>query len=98
MLKDIKSSYITKIIFSFVDEGRKLRLMKYNKKLQNNLDISIFNYKCFKGKYIIYQSNGIGKEFKGRDDKLVYEGEYLNGERNGKGKEYSDYGKIEFEG
>ena len=46
------------------------------------------NYKCFKGKYIIYESNGFGKEYEGTNDKLLYEGEYLSGERSGKGKEY----------
>ena len=98
MLEKIKSSYFIKIIFSFVDEGQKLRLVRYNKSIQNNLDISIINYKFFKGNYIIYESNGIGKEYYGYDDTLIFEGEYLNGKRNGKGKEYDKYnGKLKFE-
>ena len=81
-----------------LNEKQKLKIVKYNKSLQKNIDINIFNYKLFTGKYIIYESNGIGKEYKAKDDKLIYEGEYLNGERKGKGKEYDFNGKLEFEG
>ena len=67
--------------------------------LQKLIDISLFNYKLFSGKYIIYESNKIGKEYAGEDDTLIFEGEYLNGERNGKGKEYNyDNGELTFEG
>ena len=69
-----------------IDEKQKLKIVKYNKSLQNNIDINIYNYKLFTGKYIIYESNGIRKEYKAEDDKLIYEGEYLNGEKKEKGK------------
>jgi len=88
MLKNIKSSYFNAIIFSYIDERQKLKIIKCNKSLQKNMNISIINYKFFTGKYIIYESNGIGKEYNGYYDRLIFEGEYLNGERNGKGKEY----------
>ena len=86
MLKNVKSSYFAKIVFSYIDEKQKLKLVKYNKSLQQKMDISINNYIHFKGNYIIYESNGKGKEcdYYGQ---LIFEGEYLNGERNGKGKE-----------
>ena len=54
MLDNIKSSYFSERIFSFIDEGQKLKLFKYNKKIQKILNITIINYKHFKGKYIIY--------------------------------------------
>ena len=98
MLKNIKSSYIIALIYTYVEEAQKLKLIRYNKCLQKNLDISLFNYRFFSGRYIIYESNGKGKEYKGEDDKLIFEGEYLNGERNGKGKEYYDNGNLYFEG
>ena len=99
MLQNIKSYYLIKFIYTFVEEVQKLRLVRYNKSIQNNLDISIINYKFFKGNYIIYESNGIGKEYYGYNDTLIYEGEYLNGKRNGKGKEYDKYnGELIFEG
>ena len=47
MLKSIKSSYIIKIVLSFIKEKHKLKLVKYNKSLQNKIDISIINYIYF---------------------------------------------------
>ena len=87
MLKNIKSSYIIKLIYTFVHETQKLKLVRHNKSIQKYLDISIINYKHFKGRYIIYESNRIGKEYY-NSDILSFEGEYLNGQRNGQGKEY----------
>ena len=97
MLKNIKSSYFIEIIFSFIEEGTKLKIIKYNKSFQKNFNKSIINYKHYKGRYIIYEKNMIGKEYNGYDDLLLFEGEYLNGQRNGKGKEYFK-GRIIFEG
>ena len=62
------------------------------------MNINLINYKFFRRRYIIYESNGKGREYHGFDDSLLYEGEYLNGERNGKGKEYYPNGELEFEG
>ena len=67
MLKNIKSSYFIELIYSFIDEGQKLKIIKYNKSLQKNINISIINYKYFKGKYIKYESKGIGKEYDNED-------------------------------
>jgi len=96
-LKIVKSKNIIKIIFSYADERQKLKLLKYNKCLQKSISININNYKHFTEKYIIYESNGKGKEYD-NNDTLKFEGEYLNGERNGKRKEYDKYCKIKFEG
>ena len=101
MLKDVKSPIIISKIFSFVDELTKLQLAKYNKRLQKIIHISINNYIHYRGIYIIYESNRIGKEYDGKykNHRLMFEGEFLNGKRNGKGKEYDDFdGKIKFEG
>ena len=92
MLKNIKSSYFSKIIFSFIDEGQKLKIVKYNKGLQKNIDIDLVNYKFFSKKYIINESNGISKVYDGFGDDLIFEGDL-----NGKGKEYRHYFVI-FEG
>jgi len=86
MLQNIKSSYFIKLIYTFVEEAQKLKLIRYNKSIQKNLDISIINYKFFKGRYIIYESNGFVKEYYGDDDTLLFEGEYLNGKKMGKEK------------
>ena len=98
MLKKIKSFYFIKNLFKFLEESKKLKLTKYNKSLQKVIDISINNYIHFKGKYIIYESKGIGKEYFCYKNKLVYVGGILNGQRNGKGKEYYDNGNLKFEG
>ena len=99
MLKKIKSIYFIKILFKYVDEKHKLKVVKYNKILQKNIDISIINYKHFSKIYIIYGPSGIGKEYHGYDDVLLFEGYYLNWKRNGKGKEYLDCkGTLGFEG
>ena len=97
MLKKSKSLYFLRILFSFMDEKQKLKLIKYNKCLQENMNISLINYRLFSGKYIIYEQNGKGKEYDYYGN-LEFEGEYLNGERNGKGKEYDYYGNLKFEG
>ena len=99
MLNNVKSSYFLNIIFSFINEKIKLKIAKYNKYLQNYLNINIINFKEFSEKYIIYESKGKGKEYLGSMDFLIFEGEYLNGERNGKGKEYDYYSsRVTFEG
>ena len=63
MLINIKSSYIIKKFFEYIDEKQKLKLVKCNKNLQQKIDISIVNYIHFKGNYIIYESKGKGKEY-----------------------------------
>ena len=105
MLKNIKSSYFIPILFSFVYERQKLKVIKYNKILQTNLNINILNYKYFTGRYILYESNRIGKEINYIDNALIFEGEYLNGQKNGKGREFyfsnldlEITGKLAFEG
>ena len=97
MLKNVKSSFITKRIILNIDEKRKLKMLKYCKSIKNKVGIDLINYKLFQGKYIIYEEKGKGKEYDD-NNRLIYEGEYLNGERNGKGKEYNKRGILIFEG
>ena len=54
MLKKIKSTYFTIYIFTYLDEKRKLKLVKYNKTLQKSININLINYKVLSEKYIIY--------------------------------------------
>ena len=85
-------------IFIHLYDRRQLKLIKYNKILQNKNNISLYNYKIFSRRYIEYEKDGKGKEYNYMDI-LLFEGEYLNGERNGKGKEYNFInGELEFEG
>jgi len=99
LLDNIKSIFFYKILFSYLDEKIKLKAIKYNKKMQNKMDIKLINYKFYSGKYIIYETNIKGKEYNGDNDYLEFEGEYLNGIRHGKGKDYHDFnGPLYFEG
>ena len=86
MLQKIKTQYFIPVIFSFIDDGCKLRIVRYNKNIQKIIDVSLMDYKRYSDSYIIYETNKKGKEYDHKD-LLVYEGEYLNGKRNGKGKE-----------
>ena len=92
-----KCAFIIPLIFSFIDEKVKLETVKYNKNLQNKININLNNYKLFSNKYIVYESKGKGKEYD-YDGDLRYEGEYLNGKRHGKGKEYNYNGELIYEG
>ena len=74
-----------------------MQITKYNKTLQNNLDISIINYKIFKCKYIIYEYAKIGKEYYDYNDNLIFKGEYQNWERNRRDKEYNNEDLLIYE-
>ena len=89
MLDNIKSLFFTKILFSMQIEKNKLKLVKYNKSLQDKIDISLINYKIYSGRYIDYETKNKGEEYDGYTNKLIFSGNCLNGERIGKGKEYS---------
>ena len=99
MLKNIISIYFNQLLFSHLQEKIKLKVLKYNKSLQNSINISLPNYKLFTKKFIIYETK---EKTKGKEysiyANLEYEGEFLNGERNGKGKEYSSHSLSKFEG
>ena len=71
MLKKSKSIYFIKRLFTFVDEKNKLDIIKYNKNMQNILDISLINYKFFSDRYIIFEKNGKGKEYNNYNDTLI---------------------------
>ena len=99
MLKKSKSIYFIRRLFTFVDEKDKLNIIKYNKNMQNILDISLINYQFFSDRYIIFEKNGKGKEYNLNNGKLIFEGEYLNGKKwIGNGKEYYYNGELGFEG
>ena len=49
MLNNIKSTYFLKEMISYIPENIKLNLFRYNKAMQNILNINIINYKLFPG-------------------------------------------------
>ena len=96
--KSIKSEYIFKEIFSFLDKKALFNIITYNKKWQNILKINIEDYKKLSGKYKIGKKDGKGKVYKLNTNILLFEGEYLNGKKNGNGKDYYYKSKLKFEG
>ena len=93
MFKEIKSTYFPKIIYTFICEKRKLNLLKYNKTLQNSLNISLINYKILSGKYIIKETKENWKIYNAYDETLLFEGNYISGY----GREYIK-NKLIYEG
>jgi len=51
ILKDIKSKYILKIIFGYLNKGKSLDIIKYNKFIKDRINIKINDYKDY---YEIY--------------------------------------------
>ena len=102
-MEKIISDYFISKLFAFVEFKKQLRLIIYNKRLQNRSNISLNHYKIFSGKYILYENETKtkGKIFNAYNNMVYYEGELLKGKRNGTGKEYYDYGatiKLKYEG
>ena len=97
MLEKLKSYYIKKELFLYLDEVAKLKLIQYNKKLQSLININLLNYQIISGKYLKNGENGIVKEYDSFNDAFIFEGKYSNGKRNGKGKEY-ELDELIFEG
>ena len=98
MLEYIKSKYIVQIIFLYINEKRKLFLIKFNNKIKERLNINLFDYKFLSGKYFIGKKNGKGKEYNILNDELIFEGDYIDDKRTGYGKEYYEKEKIRYEG
>ena len=65
-----------------------LSIIRFNKLLQNKLNISIDAYKNISGVYRVKDKNGLYKYYTIDEDNLLFEGECMNGKKNGKGKEY----------
>ena len=97
MLKKIKSKYCLGNIFAYINERRKLNIIKFNKRLQNLININIINYKIFSGKILIKETcenKENWKIYNSISNNLIFEGEYFHGN----GKEYYPNGELLFEG
>ena len=71
--KKVKSDYIIKIVFSYLNEKNKLSIIKYNKNLQNKISIKLINYKLYSGIYIEYESKTKVKEYYGDTGNTIYD-------------------------
>ena len=94
---DIKSIVILKKIFLLLDEKRKLKLVTYNKKIQNILNIEIYDFKQFNRSHLIFDEKGIGKEYDNYTGQLIFKGKYYPEEKKKIGLEFKE-GKLIFLG
>ncbi len=89
MIRDIKSEFFLIKLFSYIDEGKKLKLIRYNKKLQNILEIDLIYSKRYvymktmeKENYLqaiihLYLKEGIQKEKKMEKEKnMIFMNQY----------------------
>ena len=97
MLNKIKSKYILQNVFVHINNIQKLNTLRFNKKIQNRLELNIIDYKRLSGKYKILKNNEL-KIYNIYNDELLFAGQYSNGNKNGNGKEYNENGKLIFEG
>ena len=97
MLKNIRSLFIMKKAFILLCNKRKLNLVKYNKSLQDKLNLDFKDYRIYSERYIKYLESDIYKEYKYLNV-LIYKGGYFKGKRNGVGKEYNSSGNLIFDG
>ena len=51
MSENLKSHYILEIILNHFDKKKSLEIIKYNKKIQQRLNMSIKDYRNYSGKY-----------------------------------------------
>ena len=55
-LNDIRNKYILQKIFDFIDKTNSLNIIRYNKAIQNKLDVNIDTYILFHYKLILPNS------------------------------------------
>ena len=94
LIKNVKSIYVLKNIFSCINQFQKLLIIQYNKEVQNRLNIDIENFKKMSGIHKEGERNGKGKEYILNTSILIFEGQYKDGKKSGKSKEYYEFGRI----
>ena len=77
MLPLIKSTFILNKIFSCVDVKIKLNLARFNKTLQNRLNVDMIDFRRLSKRYIKGERNGFAKEYNSYSNELIFEGGYL---------------------
>ena len=88
MWQKIRSTFILKKIFNYVDNKIKFNTIVHNKNLQKKLGLNLIDFRRFSGRYK-EEKDGKTKEYNSYTCELIFEGEYSKGKRNGEGKEYN---------
>ena len=104
ILKNIKSNYILKQIFSFLENRLFMEIIRNNKKMQKKLEISLENYENLcqviiekKRDYVSFKDD-IYRAYTKDKQYVIFEGKYLHGKKNGYGTEFYLNKKKKFKG
>ena len=78
----IKSNIIIKLVFSFIYEAKKLKLLRQNKRLRKILNINFYNYFLW-GKRLDKKidKDGYGRIFSYVTHDSIFEGEFKNNKK-----------------
>ena len=99
LIKEVKSNFFKNDLFSLLSIKTKLSIIKYNKVLQDVLNINKEDNKMYKRRrYKLGDLKGKVREFSLEKNALIFIGEYLEGKRNGEGKEFYNNGQNIFIG
>ena len=78
LIKEVKSDFFKDKLFSLLSIKTKLGIIKYNKVLQDILNINKEDYKMYKsGRYKLGDLKGKVREFSLENNSLIFIGEYL---------------------
>ena len=97
MWRKIRSSFILKKVFNYINIKKKLNIIAYAKKIQKKFGLNLIDYKRASGKYI-KEEYGITKIYNSYTNDIIFQGYYSNRKRNGEGKEYNENNNLIFEG
>ena len=89
MFEYINSKYILKEIFSYLREKLFLKIIAYNKRLQERCSIDIMNYKKNASIYIKKDEEGNSLIKSAKNNLTLYNGGYSNKQKNGLGIDYN---------
>ena len=62
MLRKVRGNFIINNIFLNIKETKKFNLVRYNKMIQQSLNIKLIDYKRLSDRYTIFEENGCTKK------------------------------------
>ena len=77
MLKKIKSNFILKKLYDYVNTKRKLQSIVYNKKIQKKLGLNLIDFRRQSGRYLEKENDEI-IEYNSYNHQKLFVGHYSN--------------------
>ena len=75
MLKKIRSNFILKKIFDYMNKKRKFQSIVHNKIVQKKLGLNLIDFRRISGRYKVVKDGKI-KEYNSYNNKLIFEGQF----------------------